>query len=214
MPRQDGGRSYPMGMSTFRNPVGPESPTVYWRRRLVVGIGALAVIVIILLIVFAPKGSKTPVAEHSSSTPTATAPTATNASGTAPKCAASDLVVTATIDKTKFTVEEQPQFGFTIENKGAAACTATAGSDVQLFSVTSGKDSVWSSADCQKQPTPATTVIKPGEKVTGGPVAWDRTRSSKTTCDATRSPVPAGFYHITVTVNGIKSAESPQFQLT
>jgi hypothetical protein len=146
--------------------------------------------------------------------PSPSATTATNASGTVPACAASDLVVTATIDKAKFTVEEQPQFGFTIENKGTAACTATAGSDVQAFVVTSGKDTVWSSTDCQTSPTPATTVIKPGEKVSGGPVAWDRTRSSKTTCGVTRTPVTAGFYHITVTVNKIASAESPQFQLT
>ncbi len=204
-----------MGMSTFCNPVGPESPTVYWRRRLVVGIGALAVIVIILLIVFAPKGGKAPVDAHTTNAPANTStPVATNAGGSAPPCVAADLVVTATVDKAKFTVEEQPQFAFTIENKGKAACTATAGSDVQAFTVTSGKDTVWSSTDCQSGPTPATPVIKPGEKVTGGPVPWDRTRSSKTTCGAARTPVAAGFYHITVTVNGIKSAVSPQFQLT
>lgn len=202
-----------MGMSTFRTPVGPETPTVYWRRRLVVGIGAIAVIVIILLIVFAPKGSKAPVAD--TATPkSSSSPVSSNASGTAPACAAADLVITATTDKPKYTVEEQPQFGFTIENKGAAACTATAGSDVQEFVVTSGNDVVWSSKDCQTTPTPATTVIKPGDKVSGGPVPWDRTRSSTKTCDATRTPVAAGFYHITVTVNGVKSAESPQFQLT
>jgi hypothetical protein len=204
-----------MGMSTFRTPVGPESPNVYWRRRLIVGIGALAVLVIILLIVFAPKGSKTPAAVHSSSPPASSAPASTDtATSSAPKCAASDLVVTATVDKAKYAAGVQPQFGFTIENKGAASCTATAGSDVQKFVVTSGKDTVWSSADCQATPTPATVVIKPGDKVTSGLVAWDRTRSSTTTCGATRTPVPAGFYHIEVTVNGIKSATSPQFQLS
>jgi hypothetical protein len=208
-----------MGMSTFRTPVGPESPNVYWRRRLIVGIGALAVIVIILLIVFAPKGSKTPTGASTTTPPSnSSTPVATSAAGsgssTAPKCAATDLVVTATVDKPKYTVEEQPQFGFTIENKGKAACTATAGSDVQAFTVTSGKDTVWASTDCQTKPTPATVVIKAGDKVTSGLVAWDRTRSSKTTCSATRTAVAAGFYHITVTVNGIVSATSPQFQLT
>lgn len=203
-----------MGMSTFRTPVGPESPNVYWRRRLVVGIGAVAVLVIILLIVFAPKGDKAPAAGHSATKPPASASAGSTSAAKAPACAAADLVVTATIDKAKFTVEEQPQFGFTIENKGSAACTATAGSDVQQFVVTSGKDIVWSSADCQTSPAPATTVIKPGDKVSGGPVPWDRTRSSKSTCDSTRTPVIAGFYHITVTVNGIVSKVSPQFQLT
>lgn len=204
-----------MGMSTFRTPVGPESPNVYWRRRLIVGIGALAVIVIILLIVFAPKGSKTPAAVNSSSPPATSAPASTDAAtSSAPKCAASDLVVTPTVDKTTYAAGVQPVFGFTIENKGSAACTATAGSDVQEFVVTSGKDTIWSSKDCQSTPVAATTVIKPGAKVSGGPVPWDRTRSSKTTCGATRTPVAAGAYHLTVTVNGIKSTVSPQFQLS
>ncbi|MFL0711298.1 MAG: hypothetical protein ACJLS2_00255 [Microcella pacifica] len=46
-------------MSTLRNPVGPQPPQVYWRRRLVVGLGILAVIIIIILIVVRPGAGDT-----------------------------------------------------------------------------------------------------------------------------------------------------------
>ena len=34
----------------FRNPVGPQPPSVYWRGRLVLGLGWLAVIISVVLI--------------------------------------------------------------------------------------------------------------------------------------------------------------------
>ena len=40
-------------MSTIRNPVGPQPPSVYWRRRLVALLALVAVIVVIVLIVSA-----------------------------------------------------------------------------------------------------------------------------------------------------------------
>lgn len=44
-------------MSSFRDPVGPLPPNVYWRRRLVVGIGLLALIVVVLMIIFRPSSA-------------------------------------------------------------------------------------------------------------------------------------------------------------
>jgi hypothetical protein len=41
-------------MSTIRNPVGPLPPQIYWRRRIVVGLGVLAVLIIIVLIIVRP----------------------------------------------------------------------------------------------------------------------------------------------------------------
>ena len=38
-------------MSTIRTPVGPQPPSVYWRRRLVVLLALIAVIVVIVLII-------------------------------------------------------------------------------------------------------------------------------------------------------------------
>ncbi|MWB99078.1 hypothetical protein [Agromyces seonyuensis] len=48
-------------MSTIRNPVGPQPTKVYWRRRVMVLLGLLAVVVVVLLIVFRPgSGSASP----------------------------------------------------------------------------------------------------------------------------------------------------------
>jgi hypothetical protein len=201
-------------MSTFRNPVGPETPNVYWRRRLVVGIGALAVIVIILLIVFAPKGSKTPIADDTK-TPSSSDTPAPGATADLKACAANDLTVVATVDKAKYTVEEQPQLGFTITNNGSAACNATVGSDVQVFTVTSGKETIWTSTDCQTAPVALVQAIEPGAQLTGGPVAWDRTRSSKSTCDTERTAVTGAgaTYRLAVKVGDIAAKDDVPFIL-
>ncbi|WP_157071427.1 hypothetical protein [Curtobacterium ammoniigenes] len=44
-------------MSSFRHPVGPERPSVYWRRRALFGAAAVLVIVVVLLIVFGRGGA-------------------------------------------------------------------------------------------------------------------------------------------------------------
>jgi hypothetical protein len=76
-------------MSSLKHPVGPQPSRVYWRRRLVVGLAALAIVVVILLIVFAPRGKSdatSPVSTHtavdSTHPPKATTkPTTTPTSG-------------------------------------------------------------------------------------------------------------------------------------
>jgi hypothetical protein len=196
-------------MSSFRNPVGPQSSTVYWRRRLVVGLGLLAVIVIILLIVFSPKGSGTPAGTKTSDAPavgTSETPAATDAAAPA-ACDPKDLTVTAVTDKASYKAGETPQLSFTITNNGAAACTVNGGSDVQEYKITSAKETYWDSKDCQVDPVAAAVAVEPGGQLPGGPIAWDRTKSSADTCDAVRTQVPAGdvTYSLTVTVDGVES---------
>lgn len=198
-----------MGMSSIRNPVGPQPSTVYWRRRLVVGIGLLVVIVVILLIVFSPKGSGTPTGSTTSNAPepgTSQTPAASEAAAP-PVCDPEDLTVTAVTDKASYAAGEVPQLSFTITNNGATACSVNGGSDVQEYKITSAKETYWDSKDCQVDPVPATVAVEPGGQLPGGPIAWDRTKSSAETCDATRTQVPAGdvTYSLTVTVDGIKS---------
>jgi hypothetical protein len=197
-------------MSTFRNPVGPQPTNVYWRRRLVVGIGLLAVIVIILLIVFAPKGgtptgSKTPDAADpgSAQTPGATTPPV----DTTTPCDTADLTVTAAADKASYSADEVPQLSFTITNDSSKACIVTGGSDVQQYVISSGDEVYWDSTDCQADPVAATTPVEAGGQVQGGPLAWPRTRSDKDTCDDTPVAAPSGdvTYSLTVTVNGVES---------
>ena len=222
-------------MSSFRNPVGPEPRKVYWRRRVVVGVGLLLVILVIVLIAVRPGGSgaaplpspsstapvapaTTPVATP---TPTAPAPTATatatatpSASSTASSnaaggtCTASDITLKAVADKSTYSSLQQPQVSMSITNNSSSACSMNLGSSQQALVITSGAETYWASKDCQVNGTNQTVTLTAGQTLTTPAIAWDRTRSSTSTCDATRPSVPAGgaSYHLQVSVGSIKSS--------
>ncbi len=198
-------------MSTIRNPVGPQPPAVYWKRRAIVLIGLLAVIVIILLIVFRP-GSGAP-------TPTdLKTPAASNAAvdeGEAPDCTAEQVQLTAVTDKDSYQAGELPQLSMTITNLGAAPCSINAGTDAQEYVVTSGSEQYWNSRDCETNPVEFDVVLDPGVPKSPNPLSWERTRSSVDTCEGERPAVPGGgaSYHLTVKLGDLVSADSKQFQL-
>lgn len=189
-------------MSTFRNPVGPQPSNVYWRRRIVVGAAVLAVIVIVLLIFFQPKGSTAPPADVKGSTPPSTAPANPDA-----LCAPGAVEVKAAMDKSTYAASDSPQITLTLTNKGAVACTINAGTTQQEYRITSGSELYWDSKDCEKAPSDAPVILQPNEPKSTAPIVWDRTRSSTTTCDATRKKVPAAgaSYHLNITVGALKS---------
>lgn len=206
-------------MSTFRNPVGPQPSRVYWRRRLVVALGLIAVIVIIVLIIVKPgsgtpasapkpSGSATPAA---SGTPTPAASEPTDAES----CEPSKITVEALTDATSYDAGVNPVLSFSLKSLMTVPCEITVGTDVQTYTVTSGDEVIWSSKDCQTDSTPATTVLMPGVPKAGPSITWDRTRSSTSTCDTARDPVIAGgaSYHLEVTVGPLTSANDRQFLL-
>ncbi|MBN9239642.1 MAG: hypothetical protein BGO97_08085 [Micrococcales bacterium 70-64] len=199
-------------MSTFRNPVGPQSSRVYWRRRLVVLLGLLAVILIVVLIVVRPgSGATTPSPKPSSS---AGAPSGNPTdAATPPECDPTKVTVDAATDSTSYEAGVNPVLSFTL--KSLSDCTMSVGSDVQEFTITSGDELIWTSKDCQTAPVPATIVLKAGVPQAGPSITWDRTRSSADTCDSTRDAVIAGgaSYHLTVTVGESTSKNDRQFLL-
>jgi hypothetical protein len=201
-------------MSTFRNPVGPQPPKVYWRRRLLVALGLLAIIVIIVLIIVrpAPTAPTTPGASPSGSTPSAT-PTSTNPAN-AKACDPTKVTVTATTDSNSYAAGVNPVLTFALKSTDSVACMFSAGSDVQQFTIKSSDELYWSSKDCQTAPVAAQVLLQPFIPFAGASVTWDRTRSSTTTCNTDRPQVPAAgaSYHLIVTVNGVVSND-PQFLL-
>jgi hypothetical protein len=195
-------------MSTFRTPVGPQPSRVYWRRRLVVLIGALAIILIVVLIVIRP-GSGKPDA-HKTNPPTSPA--------AVEPCATSDILVKAKTDANAYAKGVDPMLSLSIQNTGTKACTFATGTTVQKYVITSGSDRIWSSTDCQTGAVALTSTLQPGIPVTSTPFAWNRTRSSPTTCSDKNLPqvrADKSSYHLTVTVNGVTSStdNSPQFVL-
>jgi len=204
-------------MSTLRNPVGPQSSKTYWRRRLVVVLGLVAVIVVIALIAFRP-GADKPASNAAGVEKTNTAAPTSSAGATDPGAACAEGVVTVVpiTDADSYGADQQPLLSLSITNTGTAACTFNAGSDVQEYVITSGEEKIWSSKDCQTAPVANAAVLEPGVALTTTPFPWDRTRSATDTCDSTdRRAVIAGgaSYHLDVTINGVASTDTKQFIL-
>lgn len=209
-------------MSTFKHPVGPQPSTVYWRRRLILALGVIAVIVIVVLIVVRPgssQGTPTPASTNSKpATPGAdgtSIPTEkTTASGQ--PCKPANVKVTANTDASTYAAGELPKLTVSITNTGTVSCKIDAGTAQQVFTITSGTETYWKSTDCQSDKVDAEVLLQPGKTVSSQtPIQWDRTRSDPATCQQTREQVPAGgaSYHLTTSVSGIESAESKQFIL-
>ena len=209
-------------MSTFKHPVGPQPSKVYWRRRLILGIGLLAVILVVVLIIVRPGASDgAPAPAATTSAPKTTTPPATSiptasatASGAA--CDTANVRVEAVTDKATYAAGELPQLSVAITNTGSTACKIDAGTAQQVFTITSGSETYWKSTDCQTDKVDAEVLLQPGKTISSQtPITWDRTRSDPSTCQATREQVPAAgaSYHLTTTVAGIASPETKQFIL-
>ncbi|HEV7743212.1 MAG TPA: hypothetical protein VGO65_12425 [Pseudolysinimonas sp.] len=202
-------------MSTIRNPVGPQPPSVYWRRRLVLLLGLIAVIVVIVLIIVRPGGtpSSSPSSSPSASTPvgdpsSTPSPTFTSAEG-GTACNPAQVTVVSVTDSNSYAAGVKPMISMKITNAGSAPCTFDVGTGAQEYIITSGTDRIWSSKDCQKSPTSTPQVLQPGVELTTTPFAWDRTRSSTTTCDSTRPAAVSNSsgptYKLQVKLGGVES---------
>ncbi|RWZ50838.1 hypothetical protein ELQ90_08340 [Labedella phragmitis] len=208
------------------------SKAVYRRRRIVVLLGFLAIVAVIALVVFRPGSSSgqeeepgasgTPSASASTPASPTEAPPGVSPSPSAsaqegdPQCTAETVAVEAHTDKSTYQVGELPQLSLSLTNTGDVACTIDVGTSQQVFTVTSGQDTYWTSTDCQVEPTNAIMLLEPRKTITSNPaISWDRTRSTADTCDDERPGVPAGgaSYHLSTSVAGIASAESAQFLL-
>jgi hypothetical protein len=220
-------------MSTLRHPVGPQPKKVYWRRRLLVLLVLAAVIAVVVLIVVRP-GSGAASGSDATNAPSGAAGSGADASGSgtgpgevaagsgdaaaadAPACAGGNIQVAPVTDADTYAADAKPQLSFTITNTGAEPCSINAGTSQQVYAITSGDETYWTSTDCQTEPSDTLAVLQPGVAVSSTPFTWDRTRSTPETCDSTDRPtVPAAgaSYHLDVSVAGIDSADSKQFVL-
>jgi hypothetical protein len=212
-------------MSTIKHPVGRQSSKVYWRRRLVVGLGLLLVLALLLLVISfimrpaagtgEPGGTPTPEAGTAS---TGSEASASGAAADPAACEPASVQVEATTDAVSYEPGAQPRLSLSVTNIGELPCVLNAGTATQVFTVSSGTDVYWTSTDCQQEAGDTDVTLQPGEPVSSGEaIAWDRTRSSPETCDdATRDAAPAGgaAYNLSVTVDGIESANPKQFFLS
>ncbi|MBO9045840.1 hypothetical protein JYQ29_00545 [Curtobacterium flaccumfaciens pv. flaccumfaciens] len=229
-------------MSSLRHPVGPEKPVVYWRRRALV-LGALLVVVLVVVLIVVGRGSGATSAAPSASASAGSGADASSAgsgsgsgssrsaapkpsasaSASASKPAAADgstctkdqIVLTPVLDKSAYGPTEDPKIAMSIKNSGTNSCHLDLGSAQQVLTISSGQEQYWSSKDCQTGGTNQDVTIKSGQTLTTPAIAWDRTRSSTSTCDSSRPAVTAGgaSYHLQVAVGNLESKTSVQFIL-
>ncbi|MCA5923119.1 hypothetical protein [Curtobacterium oceanosedimentum] len=227
-------------MSSLRHPVGPEKPVVYWRRRALV-LGALLVVVLVVVLIVVGRGSgATSAAPTASASPAGSSSGSGSGSGSAASssspsrssaasapasaapaaadgatCAKDQIVLTPVLDKQAYGPTEDPQIAMSIENTGKNSCHLDLGSAQQVLTISSGEEQYWSSKDCQTGGTNQDVTIKAGQTLTTPAIAWDRTRSSTSTCDSSRPAVSAGgaSYHLEVAVGDLESERSAQFIL-
>lgn len=185
----------------------PLPASVYWRRRLVVLGGLIAVIAVIVLIVVRPgfgqSGQEEAVVDEAAVVEVA-------------PCLPSAIELVARTDKVTYEPGEIPQLWLEFTNTSAVQCTLQVGTDVQRFVISSGDDQIWASDDCQRIETPFEITLQPGEMQGTEAIGWDRTRSTPETCDSPSRPIMPGggaSYHLTVYLGEIVSPETRQFLL-
>jgi hypothetical protein len=197
-------QSYPRAMAQAQRPL---PATVYWRRRLVVLGGLLAVVAVIVLIVVRPGFGTTsePALEVADELAVVEVPT----------CLPSQLEITARTDLSSYDAGLNPQLWMGVKNVSSVECTVNAGTDVQKYVISSGPDLIWSSDDCQQGANPFPLTLAPGSEQETGSLEWDRTRSTPNTCDGERPTMAAGgaSYHLRVYLGDLESAETKQFLL-
>ena len=130
-------------------------------------------------------------------------------------CTKDQIVLTPVLDKSAYGPTEDPKIAMSIKNSGTNSCHLDLGSAQQVLTISSGQEQYWSSKDCQTGGTNQDVTIKSGQTLTTPAIAWDRTRSSTSTCDSSRPAVTAGgaSYHLQVAVGNLESKSSVQFIL-
>ena len=198
-------------MSTVINPVGPEEPSTYWRRRAIVVVALLVVLWLAWWLLGAlfggddtaadgpgagptvglsispePEGSGDPSGEPSegvSGSPGASASAA---------CADDVITVTAATDAATAAVGAGMGLTMTVTNNGDAACSRDVGAGANELQVTSGSVLVWSSDFCNDSDATDVQTLEPGQSWSTS-ITWPGTIVAKD-CPADQPNAQAGGY--------------------
>jgi hypothetical protein len=204
-------------MGSLIRPTGSEPVTVYWRRRALV-IGVALVVVIGLVVVLWPKGSPSAAPVPLATVPTVAAlptPTPVPSPGGSP---ASALPATPTSPLAcdplsirvglagfkKLKAGSAQAFKVSLTNSTSVPCVLTPSSDNLTVTVTSGKDRIWSTADCAESIPAKKLTLGPQQAYVFG-LNWPGVRSSSG-CKITKATVGAGTYLAKATFTGAEPA--------
>jgi len=205
-------------MDGLRNPVGDLPPEVYWRRRIVIGAGAVILIAILWFLITSPRGGDEKAGPGTSPTPhpslsIGVSPSPGATVDVARACTTTDVGVSAVAVGSPFAAGTLPVFDVTVTMNGTTPCKLTVDPENSLLSVRSGNDRIFNSQDCAADPTITTRefILQPGADTQVFELTWNRQRSAEG-CVTVNATPREGTYRATVTLQGIASEEAV-FQL-
>jgi len=165
------------------NPVGPEEPQVYWRRRVMLAVVALITLVII---VRSLTGGGDTAAAVATSTPAATQPVATpapslevasptpetiqpTADPTVPpvgegECSDADTSIRVLVDRETTAVGEGVHIKMIVKNISDKTCKRDVGSGANEVTVISGPALIWSTDHCNASTDKNLVELTPGQE--------------------------------------------------
>ena len=197
----DGRAPHASGRGALLRPVGSRPPRVYWTRRLVL------IAVVVIVVVLAAKACSGGGTTSGAPTPRGTtSPTATSSPSPTKitTCRKSDLAVTAGTDAASYSPDELPRLSAVVRNASDRPCRFETTPGARVWTIVSGADQVWTSADCTVSGVLARTRLRPGRTIAYA-LVWNRHRSAKG-CPTTTPEATPGTYQLRVTVNGVAAA--------
>lgn len=227
-----------MSRSPLARPRGRLPQRVYWVRRVLVLVTALAMVFAVARLLGSggaaetdgtatitaahpqhprtpsPTGFVGPVAGPAVGTPSASQGTQTPSGSPTPlatptgPCVAADLTVTPVI--TTAAAGRPIPIGLQLTGT-QPACSFTVSPKTVVLKVTSGNDRIWSSQDCHKA-IPTRTVAVRSAAATTVPVTWSGRRSDSG-CTRTTAWAEPGYYHALAAALG-SAPSDVQFRLT
>jgi hypothetical protein len=222
------------------HPVGPQPPSVYWRRRLLVLGSVVLLIVLIVLTVntlksgdggqpVAGSGSPTTRPAPSTSTRPSTTPRPSSSSRSpspshssrhttpkpsptpTPTCSVAALHLQAGTTRSTYKVGDEPTLQLKVTNPGPGPCAQDLADKQVELRVYNGESRIWGSHDCSIQPGKDVRTLMPNKAVIVS-LKW-RGLSSTPGCKGTRQRVGAGTYTLYARLSG-RTGHAVQFSFS
>jgi cytoskeletal protein RodZ len=216
-------------VSSVVNPVGPEEPSTYWRRRAALLVGLLVVLWLGWWLLQAAFGSNDePSAQEPSASPSfglsmspeptdsTPEPSASGSVTPSPspspsarvECVDSDVEVVAVAADATTGVGGGMALTLTVTNTGATPCNRDVGAGANEMRITSGSAVVWSSDFCNPSTATDVRALEPGKPFTTS-VTWPGTVTVEG-CPADQPLAQPGSYRV-VARNGAVESEPVAF---
>lgn len=197
-----------MDPDALLHPVGPQSPGVYWLRRL--GLLVLLVVLVVGLAKACSGGGDDP--DRLSTDPDPTVTTSPEPSPGKPKrCDKDSITVTATADADTYPAGVLPHLSAEVSNVSDEPCRLASEEAARSWSVLSGDDEIWTTTDCEHPRNRVIHRLGAGKAITYS-VVWDRHRSIDG-CATPGEEAQPGTYRLFVSVDGV-DAKRVIFHLT